>query len=157
MYYTKSLMLPSLIFICNCFYEWNAKYELFLETAERRKAVIHAIKNAETESLLAYIRLLCSKLTDEQLKTPETEFFKENFPNLLLLRNKRYPLFELKRKDDGDGTEMVCFSALMKQIEENMENATKLNDWGLRYHCPNFKVFLTEEFRLPYLLLGILC
>ncbi|KMZ74356.1 hypothetical protein ZOSMA_12G00400 [Zostera marina] len=98
------------------------------QEAERRKAVIHAIKNAETESLLAYIRLLCSKLTDEQLKTPETEFFKENFPNLLLLRNKRYPLFELKRKDDGDGTEMVCFSALMKQIEENMENATKLND-----------------------------
>ena len=39
-------------------------------------------------------------MTKEQLKMPALQFFKEHFPNLEVVRNEKYNVFELKWNDD---------------------------------------------------------
>jgi hypothetical protein len=67
---------------------------------ERRIAAVQAICEAETENLLSEVRYLRSYMTKEQLKMPALQFFKEHFPNLEVVRNDKYNVFELKCKDD---------------------------------------------------------
>jgi hypothetical protein len=72
-----------------------------ISTVERRIAVIQAIGEAETENLLSRLRYIRSYMTEEQLKTPALQFFKEHFPNLEIVRNDKYNVIELKWNDDG--------------------------------------------------------
>ncbi|XP_078171833.1 uncharacterized protein LOC144565865 [Carex rostrata] len=67
---------------------------------ERRIAAVEAICEAETENLLSRLRYLRSYMTKEQLKIPSLQFFKEHFPNLEVVRNEKYNVFELKWNDD---------------------------------------------------------
>ncbi|MQL85365.1 hypothetical protein Taro_017881 [Colocasia esculenta] len=66
---------------------------------QRRIAAIQAIRDAEIENLLSRLRLLRSCLSKEQRKTPALEFFRENFPNLSVVKNEREGIFELEWKD----------------------------------------------------------
>ncbi|CAL5374060.1 unnamed protein product [Camellia sinensis] len=54
---------------------------------ERRIAVSRAIRDVETDQLLTGLRLLRSYFKKEQLQTPVLQFFKENLPNLSIVKN----------------------------------------------------------------------
>lgn len=62
---------------------------LFYFSVDRQIAAIRAIRDVETERLLNALRLLRSNFSKEQLQTPVLQFFKENLPNLELVRNEK--------------------------------------------------------------------
>ncbi|CAA0832900.1 Unknown protein [Striga hermonthica] len=51
---------------------------------ERQSAAIRAIRDVEIEQLLTMLRLLKSNFSKEQLQVPVLQFFRENFPNILI-------------------------------------------------------------------------
>ncbi|KAM7522685.1 hypothetical protein LguiA_012587 [Lonicera macranthoides] len=59
------------------------------QEVERQIAAIRAIRDVETERLLNALRLLRSNFSKEQLQTPVLQFFEENLPNLVLVRNEK--------------------------------------------------------------------
>uniref|UniRef100_A0A5B7AR66 Borealin C-terminal domain-containing protein n=1 Tax=Davidia involucrata TaxID=16924 RepID=A0A5B7AR66_DAVIN len=70
---------------------------------ERRTAAIRAIRDMEIEHLLTGLRLLCSYFKEEQLQTPVLQFFKENLPNLSVVKNGKDGQYEVQWKDrDGN-------------------------------------------------------
>ncbi|KAL1225033.1 hypothetical protein V5N11_002812 [Cardamine amara subsp. amara] len=73
------------------------------EEVERKIAAIRAIRDVEVEHTLTALRLLRSYMTEEQLKTPVLEFFKESLPNLSIVRNEESGEIELKwNEENGD-------------------------------------------------------
>lgn len=56
----------------------------------------------EIEHTLTGLRLLRSCFNEEQLKTPVLQFFKENLPDLSIVRNKENGHFEVQW-NDNDG------------------------------------------------------
>lgn len=86
-------MFGTLTILSNVLHAW---------IVERRVAAIQAICAAETENLLSRLRLLRSYLSKEQLETPAITFFQKNLPNLSVIRNEKYKVFELQWNDkDG--------------------------------------------------------
>ncbi|KAL5751690.1 hypothetical protein ACOSP7_021864 [Xanthoceras sorbifolium] len=76
---------------------------LLREEVERRSAAVRAIRDVEIENSLTGLRLLRSYFNEEQLQTPVLQFFKENLPNLSVVRNEEYGHVELQWKDiDGN-------------------------------------------------------
>ncbi|XP_042478757.1 uncharacterized protein LOC122059790 [Macadamia integrifolia] len=70
---------------------------------ERQIAATRAIHDLETELLLTGLRLLRSNFKEEQLQTPVLQFFKENLPNLSVVRIEKEGQFEVEWKDkDGN-------------------------------------------------------
>ncbi|KMT14282.1 hypothetical protein BVRB_4g076370 [Beta vulgaris subsp. vulgaris] len=70
---------------------------------ERQIAAMNAISDMEAEHLLTGLRLIRSYFNEEQLKMPVLQFFKENLPNVSVVRNGEDDLFDLRWKDvDGD-------------------------------------------------------
>ncbi|KAJ4981328.1 hypothetical protein NE237_032165 [Protea cynaroides] len=66
-------------------------------------AATRAIRDLEIERLITGLRLLRSNFSEEQLQTPVLQFFKENYPNLSLVRNEKDGQFEVEWKDkDGN-------------------------------------------------------
>jgi hypothetical protein len=96
-------------------------------TVERRIAVIQAIGEAETENLLSRLRYIRSYMTEEQLKTPALQFFKEHFPNLEIVRNDKYNVHELKWKDDVARGYGCC------GLGENMRASVAPSTGGLQF------------------------
>lgn len=69
---------------------------------ECQSAAVRAICNLEIKDVLSLLRLLRSKLNDEQLHIPVVQFFRENLPNLAVVRNED-GTHEVKRKEaDGN-------------------------------------------------------
>ncbi|CAI0476065.1 unnamed protein product [Linum tenue] len=73
---------------------------------ERQVAAIRAIRDMEIEHSLTALRLLRSNFTEEQLDTPVLEIFKENFPNLSIVKSSEAGQFELQWKDKGDDSSL---------------------------------------------------
>ena len=71
-----------------------------VSTVERQSAAIRAIRDVESEHLRTRLRLLRSYFKKEQLRTPVVEFFKENLPNLEVVRNGKGQ-FEVQWKDEA--------------------------------------------------------
>ncbi|KAK9271915.1 hypothetical protein L1049_002281 [Liquidambar formosana] len=72
------------------------------DEVERQNAAIRAIRDMEIEHMLTGLRLLRSYFNKEQLQTPVQQFFKENLPNLSIVRNGKDGQFEVQWKDrDG--------------------------------------------------------
>ncbi|XP_055832954.1 uncharacterized protein LOC129901726 [Solanum dulcamara] len=72
------------------------------EEVECQSASVRAICNLEIKDVLSLLRLLRSKLNDEQLHIPVMQFFRENLPNLAVVRNED-GTHEVKRKEaDGN-------------------------------------------------------
>ncbi|XP_078156782.1 uncharacterized protein LOC144552668 isoform X2 [Carex rostrata] len=94
---------------------------------ERRIAAVEAICEAETENLLSRLRYLRSYMTKEQLKMPALQFFKEHFPNLEVVRNEKYNVFELKWKDD-----IVCEHDY-HGIGKNLRSSVVTSTGGLQF------------------------
>ncbi|XP_057461903.1 uncharacterized protein LOC130752104 [Actinidia eriantha] len=70
---------------------------------ERRSAAIRGIRDVEIDHLLTGLRLLRSYFRQEQLQTPVLQFFKENLPNLSVLRNGKDGQYEVQWKEkDGN-------------------------------------------------------
>ncbi|XP_044469647.1 uncharacterized protein LOC123198907 [Mangifera indica] len=72
------------------------------QEVERESAAARAIRDVEIEHTLTGLRLLRSCLNEEQLKTPVLQFFKENLPDLSIVRNKENGHFEVQW-NDNDG------------------------------------------------------
>ncbi|TXG59319.1 hypothetical protein EZV62_013892 [Acer yangbiense] len=73
------------------------------EEVERRIAAVRAIRDMEIENSLTGLRLLRSNFDEEQLQTPVLQFFKENLPNLSVVKTEETGHVELQRKDiDGN-------------------------------------------------------
>ncbi|XP_057981983.1 uncharacterized protein LOC131167271 [Malania oleifera] len=82
--------------------EIRKKEEEFRQEDERQSTAIMAIRNVEIEHLLTGLRLLRSYFNKEQLQIPVLQFFRENLPNLSIVRDGKYGQFEVQWKDkDG--------------------------------------------------------
>ncbi|THG12298.1 hypothetical protein TEA_001485 [Camellia sinensis var. sinensis] len=66
---------------------------------ERRIAVSRAIRDVETDQLLTGLRLLRSYFKKEQLQTPVLQFFKENLPNLSIVKNGKDGQYAVQWRD----------------------------------------------------------
>ncbi|XP_042519717.1 uncharacterized protein LOC122093433 [Macadamia integrifolia] len=106
---------------------------------ERQIAATRAIRDLETERLLTGLRLLRSNFSEEQLQTPILQFFKENLPNLSLVRNNKDGQFEVEWKDkDGN--------LFMSHTDERNLHASILQRMSMSYPdfagvIPNFGGF----------------
>lgn len=73
---------------------------------ERQIAAIKAITDVEVEHLLTGLRLIRSYFNDEQLQTPVLQYFKENLPNVSVVRNDEDEHFDLRWKNDDGNLSM---------------------------------------------------
>ncbi|XP_015164286.1 uncharacterized protein [Solanum tuberosum] len=72
------------------------------EEVECQSAAVRAIYNLEIKDIPSLMRLLRSKFNDEQLHIPVVQYFRENLPNLAVVRNED-DTHEVKRKEaDGN-------------------------------------------------------
>ncbi|KAK4719561.1 hypothetical protein R3W88_017899 [Solanum pinnatisectum] len=72
------------------------------EEVECQSAAVRAICNLEIKDILSLMHLLRSKFNDEQLHIPVVQYFRENLPNLAVVRNED-DTHEVKRKEaDGN-------------------------------------------------------
>ncbi|XP_043688246.1 uncharacterized protein LOC122639450 [Telopea speciosissima] len=107
---------------------------------ERQIAATRAIRDLETECLLTGLRLLRSNFSEEKLQTPVLQFFKENLPNLSLVRNNKDGQFEVELKDE-DG------NLFMSHTDERNIHTSILQRMSMSYHpdfagvIPNFGGF----------------
>ncbi|KAJ8754984.1 hypothetical protein K2173_015496 [Erythroxylum novogranatense] len=69
------------------------------QEVERQCAAIRAIRDVEIEHLRTRIRLLRSYFSEEHLQTPALQFFKENLPNVSVVKVDDSGLFELQWND----------------------------------------------------------
>lgn len=65
---------------------------------ERQATAIRALREVEIAQLRTMLHLLRSYFTKEQLQVPVMEFFKENLPNLSLVKNEKK--YEVHWKDN---------------------------------------------------------
>lgn len=68
----------------------------FLLPVERQIAAIRAMRDVEIEQLLTDLRLLRSYFKKEQLQTPVWKIFRENLPNLSVLRKEENKQIEVQ-------------------------------------------------------------
>ncbi|XP_026661733.2 uncharacterized protein LOC103710406 [Phoenix dactylifera] len=108
---------------------------------ERRIAAIQAIRAAETENLLSRLRLLRSYLSKEQLETPAITFFQKNLPNLSVIRNEKYKVFELQWNDNN------CYLP-GNQVDGRNVRASLDNVGGLQFSVNSVKKNLLEAANL---------
>lgn len=76
--------------------EWDSHQE-----CERRITAIKAIKDAEAVNIRYQLQLAQSYFSKEQREANALEYFQENCPNLSVVQNEKYDVFELKW-NDGD-------------------------------------------------------
>uniref|UniRef100_A0A5B7ART7 Borealin C-terminal domain-containing protein n=2 Tax=Davidia involucrata TaxID=16924 RepID=A0A5B7ART7_DAVIN len=95
------------------------------QEVEPQIAAIRAIREMEIEHLMTGLRLLCSYFKD-QLQTPVLQFFKENLPNLSVVRNGKGEQYEVQWKDrDGNVS--------MNQADERSLHASLLHRMSIAY------------------------
>ncbi|XP_012075194.1 uncharacterized protein LOC105636518 isoform X2 [Jatropha curcas] len=86
--------------------ETEKQLPLIDQEVERQKAAIRGIRDVEIEHSLTGLRLLRSYFNDEQLQTPALQFFKENLPNLSIMRNGDNGQFEVQWNNKDDNLSM---------------------------------------------------
>ncbi|XP_059624346.1 uncharacterized protein LOC132267254 [Cornus florida] len=69
------------------------------QEVERQSAAIRAIRDMEIDHLLTALRLLRSYFNKEQLQTPVLQFFRENLPDLSIVRKDGEYEVQWKDKD----------------------------------------------------------
>nr|GME14518.1 uncharacterized protein LOC109162501 [Ipomoea batatas] len=70
---------------------------------EHQSAAIRALRDVQIEQLRTMLRLLRSNFSKEQLQVPVLQFFRENLPNLVVVRNENDGMYEVQwKKDDGN-------------------------------------------------------
>lgn len=84
---------------------------------ERQIAAIKAISDIQVEHLLTGLRLLRSNFTEEQLRIPVLQFFKDNLPNVAVVRNGDEH-FELRWKDEDGNLSM--YAAAKRDIHASL-------------------------------------
>ncbi|KAF2284119.1 hypothetical protein GH714_019216 [Hevea brasiliensis] len=77
-----------------------------LDLVERQSAAIRAMRDVEIEHSLTGLRLLRSYFNEGQLQTPVLQFFKENLPNLSIIKNGENAQFEVQWNDKDDNLSM---------------------------------------------------
>lgn len=76
---------------------------LFSDFVEHQSAAIRALRDVQIEQLRTMLRLLRSNFSKEQLQVPVLQFFRENLPNLVVVRNENDGMYEVQwKKDDGN-------------------------------------------------------
>ncbi|XP_027162467.1 uncharacterized protein LOC113762994 isoform X1 [Coffea eugenioides] len=80
--------------------EKSEKNEFQDEEVEHQIAAIRALRHMEIEQLRTMLHLLRSCFSKEQLQVPLLQFFKENFPNLSIVKNEKNGIYEVQQKDD---------------------------------------------------------
>ncbi|XP_074271160.1 uncharacterized protein LOC141595085 [Silene latifolia] len=68
---------------------------------ERQIAAVKAISDMEVDHLLTGLHLIRSYFSEEQLQMPVLEFFKENLPNVEVVKNSQDEHFDLRRKNEA--------------------------------------------------------
>ncbi|KAK9271989.1 hypothetical protein L1049_002358 [Liquidambar formosana] len=96
------------------------------DRVECQNAAIRAIRDMEIEHMLTGLCLLRSYFNKEQLQTPVHLFFKENLPNLSIVRNGKDGQFEVQWKDK-DGK----FS--LNQVDGSNIHASLLHQMSIAY------------------------
>ncbi|GAV84662.1 hypothetical protein CFOL_v3_28104 [Cephalotus follicularis] len=113
------------------------------QEVERQSAAIRAMRDVEIEHSLTGLRLLRSYFNEKQFQTPAFDFFKQNFPNLSILRNEESGEFEVNWNDKignlsmgfSDGRDI--HASLLHRIEEFVlegpsDNQTLVKQDGLQ-------------------------
>lgn len=72
------------------------------EEVECQSAAVRAIYNLEIKDILSLMRLLRSKFNDEQLHIPVVQYFRENLPNLAVVRNEDDTHVVKRKEADGN-------------------------------------------------------
>lgn len=70
---------------------------------ERQVTAIRALRDVEIEQLRTMLHLLRSYFHKDQLQVPVMQFFKENLPNLSVIKNEKDGKYEVHWKDDEGG------------------------------------------------------
>lgn len=73
------------------------------QEVERQIAALEAISDMEVDHLLTGLHLIRSYFNEKQLQIPVLQFFKENLPNVSVVRNSEDVHVDLRWKDE-DGT-----------------------------------------------------
>ncbi|KAI8540755.1 hypothetical protein RHMOL_Rhmol08G0009800 [Rhododendron molle] len=80
------------------------KEDTFIDQdVDRESAAIRAIRDVEIDHLLTGLRLLRSKFNKEQRQIPVLQFFRENLPDLQVVKNGKDGQYEVQW-NDKDGT-----------------------------------------------------
>ncbi|KAM3706493.1 hypothetical protein ACJW31_03G155500 [Castanea mollissima] len=96
----------------------------FDKEVERQSGAIRAIRDVEIEHLLTELHLLRSYFSKEQLQTPTMQFFKENLPNLSVVRTEGNKQFEVQWNDKerkvsmNHADERDIHSSLLRQLSK---------------------------------------
>ncbi|KAF7142316.1 hypothetical protein RHSIM_Rhsim05G0180000 [Rhododendron simsii] len=84
--------------------KFEKKEDTFIDQdVDRESAAIRAIRDVEIDHLLTGLRLLRSKFNKEQRQIPVLQFFRENLPDLSVVKNGKDGQYEVQWKDK-DGT-----------------------------------------------------
>ncbi|KAG5534179.1 hypothetical protein RHGRI_022347 [Rhododendron griersonianum] len=84
--------------------KFEKKEDTFIDQdVDRESAAIRAIRDVEIDHLLTGLRLLRSKFSKEQRQIPVLQFFRENLPDLSVVKNGKDGQYEVQWKDK-DGT-----------------------------------------------------
>ncbi|KAJ9177662.1 hypothetical protein P3X46_012855 [Hevea brasiliensis] len=86
--------------------EKETQVPLIDQEVERQSAAIRAMRDVEIEHSLTGLRLLRSYFNEGQLQTPVLHFFKENLPNLSIIKNGKNAQFEVQWNDKDDNLSM---------------------------------------------------
>lgn len=105
------------------------EYSFLCLTVQRRIAAIQAIRDAEIENLLSRLRLLRSCLSKEQQKSPALQFFRENYPNLSVVKNESDGIFELEWKDKVGNLSLNHVTG--RNVPSSLDTASTLPASGL--------------------------
>ncbi|GMY11281.1 Translation initiation factor [Fagus crenata] len=101
-----------------------------VQEVERQSAAIRAIRDVEIEHLLTELHLLRSKFNKEQLPTPTLQFFKENFPNLSIVRTEGKKQLEVQWNEEDS-------KVPMNHADERDIHASLLHQLSMVYpDCP---------------------
>ncbi|KAF5749940.1 Translation initiation factor IF-2 putative isoform 2 [Tripterygium wilfordii] len=108
---------------------------ILIRDVERRSGAVRAMRDVEIEHSLTALRLLRSYFTEEQLQTPVLQFFKENLPNLSILKNKESGQCEVQWNDRFENLSM-------NHGDERDINASLLRRLSMVHpNCSNIPLF----------------
>ncbi|CAA6671879.1 unnamed protein product [Spirodela intermedia] len=110
---------------------------------------IEAIRDAEIENLLSRLRLLRSCLKKEQLRTPVLQFFRENLPNLSVVKKEDDGIFEPEWKEKVGG--FPPNNATGTNVLASLGRGSTLpsTDLGPDFSAQSFKLNLLGATQLP--------
>lgn len=112
------------------------------QEVERQSAAVRAIRDVEIEHSLTALRLLRSYFSEEQLQTPVLQFFKENLPNISVVKNEEDGQFEVQWEDRGQNLSMNHADG--KNIHASLLQRLSIA-YPHRYAIPPINNFLSSE------------